>query len=142
VRPGLTLLDGASTTADVTQRIARTGRSRGGTSREPQLVLAQTYRWVESTLLKIEVRATGLRALREQRGLTQRQLAKDIGISQNYIPALEGGARRPGPGVQERLVKYFGCRFEDLFQLVLVNPETSQEQVLQPTGQKPSVTRR
>ena len=92
--------------------------------------------------VKIEVRAVGLKTFREARGLTQRQLAKDIGISQNYIPALEGGARRPGPGVQERLVKYFGCRFEDLFQLVLVNPETSQEQVLQATGQKPRVTAR
>jgi DNA-binding transcriptional regulator YiaG len=33
--------------------------------------------------VKVEVRATGLRALREKRGLTQRQLAHDLGISQN-----------------------------------------------------------
>ncbi len=80
--------------------------------------------------------------MREKRGLTQRQLAKDIGVSQNYIPALEAGARRPGRGVQERLLKYFGCPFEELFEIVLVDPETSKEQVLQPTGQKPSLTRR
>jgi hypothetical protein len=27
--------------------------------------------------------------------------------------------------------KYFGVRFEDLFEVVLVNPETGQEQVLE-----------
>jgi len=48
----------------------------------------------------IEVRATGLKSMREKRGLTQRKLAHDLGISQNYIPAIEAGARRPGPKVQ------------------------------------------
>ncbi len=87
--------------------------------------------------MKVEVRATYLKGMREKQGLTQRQLAKDIGISQNYVPALEAGARRPGRGVQERLLKYFGCGFEELFEIVLVDPETSKEQILQPTGQKP-----
>lgn len=76
--------------------------------------------------------------MRESRGLTQRQLAKDIGISQNYIPALEAGARRPGRGVQQRMMNYFGCRFEDLFEIVLVDPDTRQEQILEPIGQHPS----
>jgi transcriptional regulator with XRE-family HTH domain len=82
--------------------------------------------------MKIEVRATGLKAMREKRGLTQRQLAHDLGISQNYIPAIEGGARRAGPKLQEQLVKYFGCRFEELFEIVLVDSESGREQVLQP----------
>jgi len=82
--------------------------------------------------VRIEVRATGLKALREKRGLTQRQLAHDLGISQNYVPAIEGGARRAGPKLQEQVVKYFGCRFEDLFEVVLVDPETRREQVLGP----------
>jgi predicted transcriptional regulator len=30
----------------------------------------------------------GLKAMREKRGLTQRKLAHDLGISQNYIPPL------------------------------------------------------
>jgi DNA-binding XRE family transcriptional regulator len=80
--------------------------------------------------MRVEVRATGLKAMREKRGLTQRQLAHDLGISQNYIPAIEGGARRAGPKLQQQMVKYFGCRFEDLFEVVLVNPETGVEQVL------------
>ncbi len=57
--------------------------------------------------MRVEVRATRLKALREARGLTQRRLAHDLGISQNYIPAIEAGARRAGPKLQEQLTKYF-----------------------------------
>jgi putative transcriptional regulator len=80
--------------------------------------------------MKVEVRAVGLKAMREKRGLTQRKLAHDLGISQNYIPAIEAGARKPGPKLQDALTRYFGVRFEDLFEVVLVNPETGQEQLL------------
>jgi transcriptional regulator with XRE-family HTH domain len=47
--------------------------------------------------MKVEVRATGLKALREKRGLTQRKLAHDLGISQKYIPAIEANSRQAGP---------------------------------------------
>jgi DNA-binding XRE family transcriptional regulator len=63
--------------------------------------------------MKIEVRDVGLKAMREKHGLTQRKLAHDLGISQNYVPAIEAGARRAGPQLQEQPVKFFGCRFED-----------------------------
>jgi putative transcriptional regulator len=82
--------------------------------------------------VKIVVRAVGLKALRQKKGLTQRKLAHDLGISQNYIPAIEAGARRAGPKLQEQLVKYFDCQFEDLFEVVLVDGETGREQILQP----------
>jgi transcriptional regulator with XRE-family HTH domain len=82
--------------------------------------------------MKVEVRATGLKALREKRGLTQRKLAHDLGISQNYIPAIEAGARKAGPKLQDQLVKYFGVPFSELFEIVLVNPETREETLLQP----------
>jgi DNA-binding XRE family transcriptional regulator len=82
--------------------------------------------------MNVEVRATGLRAMRDKKSLTQRELAHALGISQNYIPALESGARRPGPKLRQALMKYFACDFEDLFQVVMVNPESSAEQVLQP----------
>jgi hypothetical protein len=35
--------------------------------------------------MRIEVRATGLKSVREKRALTRRKLAHDPGISQNYI---------------------------------------------------------
>jgi transcriptional regulator with XRE-family HTH domain len=47
--------------------------------------------------MRVEVRAVGLREMRRKRGLTQRQLARDLGISQNYIPAIEANDRQPGP---------------------------------------------
>jgi transcriptional regulator with XRE-family HTH domain len=83
------------------------------------------------TAARVEVRATKLRAQPEKRGLTPRQLAKDVGVSQNYIPAIERGARKAGPQLQERLLKYFGCDFEDLFEIVLVDPESGRERVLE-----------
>ena len=70
--------------------------------------------------------------MREKRGLTKRKLAHDLGISQNYIPAIEAGARRAGPKLQEQLVKYFD--FADLFEVFLVEGETGREQVLHPRG--------
>jgi transcriptional regulator with XRE-family HTH domain len=82
--------------------------------------------------VKIEVRAVGLKAMRVKRGLTQRQLGADLGLSLHYIPAIEEGARRAGPDLQDRLVKYLACRFEDLFEVVLVDPESRHEQVLRP----------
>jgi DNA-binding XRE family transcriptional regulator len=87
-----------------------------------------------NTHVKIEVRAIGLKAVREKMRITQRRLAHDLGISQNYIPAIEGGARRAGPKLQEQMVQYFGCRFEDLFEVVLVDSESGKERALQPFG--------
>jgi DNA-binding XRE family transcriptional regulator len=80
--------------------------------------LLASRRRIEAALhaMRVEVRAT---------------VAHDLGISQNYVPAIEAGARKPGPKLQQTMLKYFGVRFEDLFEVVLVNPETGQEQVLE-----------
>ena len=82
--------------------------------------------------VKVEVRATGLKAMREKRSLTQRQLAKDLGVSQNYIPAIEAGTRKAGPDLMGNMTCYFHCDFWDLFEVVLVNPETGREEPLVP----------
>jgi hypothetical protein len=42
------------------------------------------------------------------------------------------GARHAGPKLQQQMVKYFGCTFDDLFEVVLVDSETHRERVLQP----------
>jgi transcriptional regulator with XRE-family HTH domain len=75
--------------------------------------------------------------MRKKRGLTQRQLGDALGLSRNYIPALEEGARRPGRDVQQRLMDYFGCRFEHLFVVVLVDPQTSEERHLYLNSTRP-----
>jgi DNA-binding XRE family transcriptional regulator len=104
-------------------------RSAKGSAAQPTDDL--NSRVSDTQLMKVEVRATGLKAMREKRGLTQRKLAHDLGISQNYIPAIEANSRQAGPKLQDALVKYFGVRFEDLFEVVLVNSETGHEQVLE-----------
>ena len=80
--------------------------------------------------MKVEVRATGLRAHREKEGWTQRELAKRLGVTQNYIPALELGNRNPGPDLRGKLMDLFGVDFEDLFTVVMVNPVTKHEEVM------------
>jgi len=76
------------------------------------------------------VRATGLRAMRQRHQLTQRTLARELGVMQNYISALEGGTRRPGPRLRSQLLQRFGCDFEELFEVVMVDPATHQERRL------------
>jgi DNA-binding Xre family transcriptional regulator len=78
--------------------------------------------------LKIEVRAVGLKAMREKRGLTQRKLAHDLGISQNYNPGHRGWSTPCRSEATGAVGEVLGCRFEDLFEVVLVNPETGSEQ--------------
>jgi DNA-binding XRE family transcriptional regulator len=82
--------------------------------------------------MNVEVRAVGLKALREKHALTQRELARRIGVTQNYIPALEAGTRNPGPKVRQALMKLFKCDFEDLFEVVMVNPVDKRERILRP----------
>ena len=80
--------------------------------------------------MRVEVRATGLRAKRDAMGWTQRELAKRLGVTQNYIPALELGTRNPGPALRQKLMKLFSADFEDLFTVVMVNPQTHKEDVM------------
>jgi transcriptional regulator with XRE-family HTH domain len=80
--------------------------------------------------MRVEVRATGLRGRRETRGWTQRELAKRLGVTQNYIPALELGARNPGPDLRQKLMDLFDADFEDLFTVVMVNPLTNREDIM------------
>ena len=80
--------------------------------------------------MKVEVRATGLRARRESKGWTQRELAKRLEVTQNYIPAMELGNRNPSADLRQKMMQLFKCDFEDLFTVVMVNPRTKREDVL------------
>ncbi len=77
--------------------------------------------------MKVEVRATGLRGKREAAGWTQRELAKRLGVTQNYIPALELGNRNPGPKLRERIMELFDCSSDELFTIVMVGDNREQE---------------
>ena len=80
--------------------------------------------------VKVEVRATGLRVQREKMSWTQRELAKRLDVTQNYIPAMELGNRNPSAELRLKMMKLFKCDFEDLFTVVMVNPSTKREDVL------------
>ena len=80
--------------------------------------------------MRVEVRATGLRGQRDAKGWTQRELAKRLGVTQNYIPALELGNRNPGPDLRQKLMDLFELDFEALFTVVMVNPVTHREEVM------------
>ena len=74
--------------------------------------------------------------MRDKHKWTQRELARRLGVTQNYIPALEAGTRKPGPKLRMGMMRLFQCDFEDLFQVVMVNPTTHAEQLLKPDREK------
>jgi DNA-binding XRE family transcriptional regulator len=84
--------------------------------------------------MNVEVRASGLREMRAKHHFTQRELARRLSVTQNYIPALEAGTRNPGPKLRQRLMQLFQCDFEDLFEVVMINPADKSVTVLKPAG--------
>jgi transcriptional regulator with XRE-family HTH domain len=56
-----------------------------------------------------------IRRLREQRGLTQEQLAEKAKVSQPYLSHLEGGRRQsPSVTMVHRIAKALGVKIEDV----------------------------
>ena len=82
--------------------------------------------------IQVRIRATRLAEWRRAQGLPQRELARRLAVSQNYIPALEGGSRDPGPTMRGRLMENLGVGFFDLFEVVLVGV-AGEEFHLQPS---------
>jgi transcriptional regulator with XRE-family HTH domain len=87
--------------------------------------------------VQVRIRATRLAEWRRARGLTQRELARRLAVSQNYIPALEGGSRDPGPEMRGRLMASLGVGFFELFDIVLVGV-AGEELHLQPSASPPT----
>ena len=88
--------------------------------------------------IRIEVRATRLAELRQARGLTQRELGRRLGVTQNYIPALEAGTRQAGPRLRGPLMENLGAPFFDLFDVVLIADDGQEVQLrpLDPTSRR------
>ena len=60
---------------------------------------------------------TVLRALREQQGLSQLELAERADVSQGYISALEAGEKKnPGLDVLKRLARALGVPVTELLE--------------------------
>jgi DNA-binding XRE family transcriptional regulator len=73
--------------------------------------------------MQIEVICPGLKRARKARGLTQEQLAESLGLRRDSIADLETGIVHPASSLRRILMAYFGCRFEELFQVEAVNPD-------------------
>lgn len=59
-----------------------------------------------------------LRALRAERGLTQKRMAADLQLSPAYLSALEHGRRsRPSPMLVRQICEYFHLIWEDADEL-------------------------
>lgn len=56
----------------------------------------------------------GLKKIREERGLTQTQLAEAIGVKQQAVSFFERGAREPNLKMLKKLSGYLGCKIDDL----------------------------
>ena len=56
-----------------------------------------------------------LRELREEKGLTQEELAKALGVTRQTIIAIEKGKYDPSLKLAFRIARFFGKRIEDIF---------------------------
>lgn len=76
---------------------------------------------------QVKVFSKELHKLRTEAGLSAKDLAELVGISQMYVYNLENGKRRPSPQLVDRVASAFGIRASDIF-----NPprrEPSRERV-------------
>lgn len=59
-----------------------------------------------------------VRELRKKRGITMKQMAKDLEVSSAYLSALEHGKRgKPGPGFVMQVAGYFDLIWDDAEEL-------------------------
>ncbi|AMQ18308.1 predicted transcription regulator, containing DNA-binding HTH domain [Thermococcus kodakarensis KOD1] len=56
-----------------------------------------------------------LRELREERGLTQEELAKALGVTRQTIIAIEKGKYDPSLKLAFKIARFFGLNIEDIF---------------------------
>ena len=58
-----------------------------------------------------------IKKLRKEKGITQEELAKRIGVSRQTVNALEAGKYVPSTVLALKISKYFKMNVEEIFQL-------------------------
>ncbi len=82
-----------------------------------------------------------LRALREQRGVTLKDLAAALQVSAAYLSALEHGRRgRPSAGLVHQVNEYFGLIWDDAEELARLARQSHPRVVLDTAGLAPEAT--
>ncbi len=64
---------------------------------------------------KLKELGNKVKKLREQRGLTQQQLADRIRVTSTYIGFIEQGQRNPSINTADKLARVLGVKLSDLF---------------------------
>jgi transcriptional regulator with XRE-family HTH domain len=82
-----------------------------------------------------------LRALRQERGITLRQMARDIGVSGAYLSALEHGKRsRPSWHLVQRIITYFNIIWDDAEDLARLARLSHPKITIDTAGLSPEAT--
>lgn len=82
-----------------------------------------------------------LRALRARKGVAQKTMATDLGVSAAYLSALEHGRRgRPSPGLVNQICGYFGLIWDDAEALKRLAHMSHPRVVIDTSGLTPQAT--
>ncbi len=57
-----------------------------------------------------------LKAFREKKNLTQREVGAQVGISESYYSLIENGIRQPKPKIIMKLSKILGFDWKDFYE--------------------------
>lgn len=82
-----------------------------------------------------------VRALRARRGITLKQMARDLGVSSAYLSALEHGHRgRPAPGMIMQICGYFDLIWDESEELKRLATLSHPRAVIDTAGLSPKAT--
>ena len=82
-----------------------------------------------------------LRLLRSQRGLTQAQMAKAIGVSPAYLSALEHGKRgRPSWHLIQSIIQHLGIIWDEAEELIRLSRVSHPKVTIDTSGLSPLAT--
>ncbi len=82
-----------------------------------------------------------MRDMRRERNVTQREMARAIGVSAAYLSALEGGRRgRPTWALIQKIIGYFNIIWDDAEDLVKLAERSHPRVVIDTAGLSPSAT--
>ncbi|MEP4433556.1 MAG: helix-turn-helix domain-containing protein, partial [Hyphomicrobiales bacterium] len=84
---------------------------------------------------------TKMRELRAEKGITLKQMAKDVGVSSAYLSALEHGHRgTPGWMTLQRIIAYFNLIWDDAEDMVALAQSSEPKPVIDTSGLSPKAT--
>lgn len=82
-----------------------------------------------------------VRALREQKGVSQKEMAAAVGVSAAYLSALEHGRRGvPSWALTQKIIGYFNVIWDDAEEVLRLGENSHPRVVLDTSGLSPRAT--